>query len=285
MLKTVTAVLVDLYRFATNKENPPHSASMQQNEDVQDRHTTTEAFTTLLVDTLKQQPHSLSTYTSFSGPTETLEDGGVVYIAEDTVSLCQQPAAAFDMVIATLRYGQKVNSGIRSGRWLQITVGQQVGWVLRDSIVSDIARVRPVLCVGKCYDAAEDDTRAIRNCIADEFNVNELQLPLQDAELVTYKLRCREQQLPWSQQRPRTPGRWHQLLRGTQGVRISVFPITGSVMEFYRAGAEGQLAYVESVSPAEVLTIATIDRDGVYTESELTKDEWTALQPVFIEVT
>jgi surface antigen len=70
------------------------------------------------------------------------------------------------------------------------------------------------------------------------------------------------------------------------GVSIGVVPKVGSVIEYTFPDEIGHLAYVEAVFPDEsiVLSEANYPDRGIYNERTLGKEEWTALNPVFIQV-
>jgi surface antigen len=75
-------------------------------------------------------------------------------------------------------------------------------------------------------------------------------------------------------------------LRGTPGIHIGIMPKTGSIMEYMLQNDIGHLAYVEAVFPDERITLSEVNNPdhGIYNERTLTKEEWQALNPVFIQV-
>jgi hypothetical protein len=118
------------------------------------------------------------------------------------------------------------------------------------------------------------------------FYTIQLSMPLQDVEYVSYRIITKGKAIDWPLERPRIPGRWQQILRGIDGVHMSVRPKVDAVMEVIKDDGTGQLGYVEAVYPDESIEVTSFGRseEGYYTEETLTKEQWREMRPVFIEI-
>lgn len=206
-------------------------------------------------------------------------------VGEHQVSVHTVPAKAFDSVLMTLPFGSRVQVHRFAGRWAQVTSGPLSGWVLKDTLYEHTDTLFPTFVPGESYRADAPATRLLRQCINDQFAGAQSGSDLCSAEYVTYRLWLTDRQINWGINRPRVAGVWQQLLRGVGGVHSGITPKTGSVME-YLTVTGGQLAYVESVSKDETITISLIteDESAVYLEQTLVRSAWIELRPVFIEV-
>lgn len=217
--------------------------------------------------------------------TESLSNS-VAYVGSTRVPLFSAPTREFDTVLTHLPYGAMVMVLEDRGRFSRVMVNEREGWVLRDDLSDRAAYVYPEFIIGEENDADDPNTLRVRACIMDEFSGSEAETPLQAGEYVTYKLMRKGKTITWPSTRPRTPGRWHQILRGAEGIHNGINPKSGSIMECTFASDIGHLAYVEAVFPDETITISEVnypDR-GIYNERTLTKEEWQGLNPVFIGV-
>jgi hypothetical protein len=171
------------------------------------------------------------------------------------------------------------------GRWAEVTALGVEGWVLKDSLREDVDVVFPHLILGTVYEAENPETIKLRKYIGDMFSGHLSLLPLFDTEFVTYRLSHRGQHIPWSHERPRIAGTWQKLLRGKSGVYIGIAPRAGSVMEYLQEDI-GHVCFVEAVYPDMSIKISSvgIHREGEYTETVLSHDEWKELRPVFINL-
>lgn len=88
----------------------------------------------------------------------------------------------------------------------------------------------------------------------------------------------------WPKIRPRTPGRWADILVHGGNAALSVQPKSGSVMEFFTDDSIGRLVFVEAVFPDGAIQTSEGNwpDEGVYNERVMKKEEWEALSPVFI---
>jgi hypothetical protein len=78
-------------------------------------------------------------------------------------------------------------------------------------------------------------------------------------------------------------GRWHQTLKAQPGVRVSIEPTTGALMEWAPTADVGQAGIIRQVSPEQTVIVQTVsqDPDGLYREQTLTMSQWKELGPVF----
>ncbi len=210
----------------------------------------------------------------------------IAYIGSTGVPLFIAPTKDFDTVITSLSYGTMVMVLEEKGRFSRVAFDGTEGWVLRDDLSDRAAYVYPEFVIGEENRTDDPNTLRLRACIKDEFSGTESEADLQAGEYVLYKLLRKGKRIVWPSIRPRTPGRWHVILRGLPGVRISITPRTGTIMESVFPNDIGHLAYVEAVFPDERITISEVNYpdNGNYNERTLTKEEWQALNPVFIEV-
>ncbi len=269
------AVVVDLYSFVREtlfgQGNSP---------------TSTKAATALIVDTTPVAKSTATQAHVYAEPhTFGLVSAG--YVTRDDAVVLSRPVWAFDTVIATVVYGTSVEVIGYQGRFVQVKIQQEEGWLLKDDVTTDKSQVWPVLTSSATYLATSRETQLIRSVIRDEFFATELYLPLRTEEFVTYRLREHSRRIMWGNERPRIAGRWHELLKGRSGIFIGLEPKTGSVMEAYTAEGEPFLAYVVAVEPDATLTLESVgkDSDGVYLRESVPKSLWHEWRPVFIAVT
>lgn len=211
----------------------------------------------------------------------------VAFIASGSTPLFAAPTKAFDTVVTTLPYGSMVMVMEEKGRFSKVSQNGLVGYVLRDELRARAAHVFPEFVVGEPNEHDASNTIRVRACIKDAFFGGEIEADLQAGEYVLYMLMRKNQNINWPPTRPRTPGMWHTILRGVPGIHVGVTPKTGSVLEYTLSNDVGHLAYVEAVFPDNRISLSEVnypDR-GIYYERTLTKEEWQALNPVFIQVT
>lgn len=210
---------------------------------------------------------------------------GVYFIGVDTAAVHTDPVLAFDVAFANLGYGDQVHVLKLGGRWAYIRSEHAEGWIFKDALREQVKDVFPFFEDGKTYDAEDPQTIKVRLTIGDMFGGAQAGLVLTDAEYVSYKLKRKQRTLPWTQERPRTPGTWQKKLRGKQGVYIGISPKTDSVME-YVVDDVGYVGYVDAVFPDDAIKLSAIGlmQEGVYSDTMLQKEQWKELRPVFIEV-
>lgn len=212
--------------------------------------------------------------------------GMLYFIGEQGAQLYADPVVAFDVVVKDIPYGEEVRLQKLGGRWGNVRHKNSQGWVFKDVLREQARDVFPVFEAGVAYDAESMETKKLRLCIGDMFCGGKAVLMLTDAEFVTYKLHRKGRVIAWSDERPRTPGTWQKILRGTSGIHAGIHPKTDSVME-YSIDDIGYVSFVEAVFPDDSIKVSGVGliEDGVYSERMLSKDEWKELRPVFIEVT
>lgn len=210
----------------------------------------------------------------------------VMYAHAPQVSVYKNPTIEFDARVATIPYGEMVLMIEPQGRFFKVVWNEIEGWVLREDLADRAIRVYPEFTIGQENSVDHPNTAHVRTIINDEFGMGRSEFPLQAGEYVLYRLWKKGIRIDWPPERPRVPGAWHRILRGVPRVHASVASKVGSIMEYVFEHDIGHLAYVEAVFPDETITISEVNYPdlGIYNERELTKEEWTALKPVFITV-
>lgn len=211
----------------------------------------------------------------------------IMYAGAYVVPVYKEPTIEFDTQIATIRYGEMVTMLEPKGRFYRVAWGTTLGWVLRENLADRAVRVFPEFIVGEEYSVDHPATAQVRSVINDPFGLSYSEFGLQAGEYVVYRLWRKGIHIDWPDVRPRTPGLWHVILKGTPRVHIGVLPKVGSIMEYLFKNEVGHLAYVEAVFPDNTISISEINYpdSGIYNERELSKEEWKELKPVFISVT
>lgn len=285
----IAAVLHDLYTFAFVYRFGFKSVKIKKSEPQVEN----------FVDTLRQStvpqlksaepfgllPEMPPTLTIPAAEEPRFESIGYAY-TPDTL-LYALPTRSFDGVIMRIPYGSSFQVLGTQGKWCSVRYGDVRGWILRDDVTERSAELQPQFLSGEIYEASHPTALKLRTVIDDAFHAAVLDLPLQDVEYVSYRLKQKGRRIDWPPQRPRIAGTWQRLLRGTKGVHMGVSPKTGSVMEYVRGDNTGHVAYVDSVYPDGGITISEIGhpQEGVYAERTLAKEEWKELRPIFIGVT
>ena len=195
------------------------------------------------------------------------------------------PTVTFDSAITSVPYGAEVLVHRFENRFASVTYGEYAGWMLKDTLHTEIDAVLPRFVVGLTYHYEDENTEKVRNYIHDAFSGGAAHAPLASVEYVTYRLLRVGHSIPWGATRPRVAGSWQRLLKGVRGVYSGIVPKTGSIMEYETEGV-GVVAYVEAVAPDETIRISMIldDDNARYLEQELTKESWRELRPVFISI-
>ena len=211
----------------------------------------------------------------------------VGYIAVIKTGIMAKPLWAFDTQLSEYTYGQKVSVLGYEGRFVHILYQTESAWVLKDAITMNRGDIYSTFVSNNIYLAADSETKKLRQVIRDEFFTAELYLPLQAVEFVAYKLKEQNINIPWGKERPRPAGLWRDLLRGHLGVKIGISPKTGSILEGKLESGLGFIGYVTAVYPGDDISLQSVSQEveGKYLEEKLSKEEWQALQAVFIQVT
>jgi hypothetical protein len=211
----------------------------------------------------------------------------IMYAMARKTPLYDGPTIAFDSERATIPYGALVLVVEPEGRFYRVIWNTHEGWVLKEHLADRASLVYPNFIPGEENSVDHPNTARVRALLDDEFGLAHSEFPLQAGEYVLYKLWRRGLTIPWPKgDVPRTPGMWHTLLRGGEGIHMSVAPRAGSLMEYTEAQGIGHVAYVEAVFPDGMIAISEANHPhaGIYSERTLAKDVWQALRPVFIEV-
>ena len=145
-------------------------------------------------------------------------------------------------------------------------------------------RVYPEFRIGQENSVDHPNTAHVRAILGDTFSIGRSEFPLQAGEYALYRLWKKGIRIEWPTIRPRVPGLWHKILKGTPKIHVGVTPKAGSIMEYMLNNDVGHLAYVEAVFPDNTIAISEVNfpDSGIYNERELTKEEWKELRPVFI---
>jgi hypothetical protein len=213
--------------------------------------------------------------------------GESLYVVADSAQLFHRPVLSFDGVVRTVPYGTGLTMLGYEGRFARVMDGDTTAFVLKDLCSVDRTDIYPTLLSGEIYTANHPDTKKIRTLLHDTFFATQLFLPLQAVEFVTYRLKLASRVIDWPAVRPRLAGTWQQLLKGRLGIQIGIQPKTGALLEFIKPDGTGFLAYTKAVHADESIVIEGVGRliEGEYREEPLSKEEWQALQPVWISVT
>lgn len=208
------------------------------------------------------------------------------YASGISVPVYENPTIEFDTQIGAVSYGEALMVHEARGRFFHITWKALSGWVLRDDCVDRASRVYPDFRVGQEHSVDHPNTAQVRALIGDAFGASRSEYALQAGEYVTYKLWRRGISILWPHVRPRVPGLWHRILKGVPNVHMGVIPKVGSVLEYTMPNEVGHVAYVEAVFPDDAISISEVNfpDSGIYNERTLTKEEWKAIQPIFIQI-
>lgn len=209
-----------------------------------------------------------------------------MYVGNTAVTMYRNPTIAFDTCIRTIPYGEMVMMLEPRGRFYKIIWNEIEGWVLREDLVENSVQVYPEFVIGEEQSVDHPNTARVRTVLGDIFGLQRSNFPLQAGEYILYKLWKKGISITWNEVRPRVPGLWHKILKGTRGIHVGVVPKVGSIMEYMLHDDIGHLAYVEAVFPDDTIIISesNFPDSGIYNERELLKEEWKAVKPVFITV-
>lgn len=210
----------------------------------------------------------------------------IVYVANISAPLYKNPTMEFDTRIGTIPYGEMAMMLEPRGRFLKVAWNTLEGWVLREDVVDRAAHIYPEFVVGEENSVDHPNTAHVRAILGDVFGIGHSEFALQAGEYVLYKLWRKNIRIEWPSVRPRVPGLWHKILRGIPHIQMSVTPKVGSVMEYMLTNDMGHVAYVEAVFPDNTIALseANYPDSGIYSERQLTKEEWKELRPVFIQL-
>lgn len=211
----------------------------------------------------------------------------VMYISSMYATLRSEPTILRDTNLGTIPYGAMVMVLEAKNGWAKILKGTDEGWIETRDLADRAAYILPQFKKDEPNNEDDPNTIRLRAIINDEFSCGAAGLPLQAHEYVLYKLIRKNVSLKWPKIRPRTPGRWAEVLSHAQNVTLSVEPLSGSVMEFFTKDSIGRLVFVEAVFPDGALQISEVNwpDEGIYNERVVKKEDWSSYNPVFINIT
>ncbi len=215
-----------------------------------------------------------------------IQKNTVMYANSVRVPVFKNPTIEFDGQIGEVPFGDMVIVLEPRGRFYRIMWNTIEGWVLKEDIADRALRVYPVFIIGEENGVDHPNTAHVRTILGDIFGLGRSEFALQAGEYVLYRLWRKGIRIVWPEIRPRVPGLWHSILRGSRQIHIGVMPKVGAVMEYMLSPEMGHVAYVEAVFPDHTITIseANFPDTGIYNERVLTKEEWKELHPVFMTV-
>lgn len=195
-----------------------------------------------------------------------------------------RPGQALDTMIGTLPYGAAVTVVSRREGWLQIRNEAVEGWVEAVMLTPDEAAVFPSFVIEEQYDVDHPETLKLRTYINDEFGGGIARTALLSCEYVWYQLLRAGRDFSWPLSRPRTAGRWAEILQGAPTAHVGSVPLTGGVMEYLDEANQAQLFYVTAVRPDEAVVVSGIlpTPAGTYSEQTVSRAEWHAFGARFI---
>ena len=217
---------------------------------------------------------------------EVVPHNTIMYAAGIAVPIYAGPTIEFDTQIGSIPYGEMIMVLEPKGRFLKIVSNGVEGWVVKEDIADRASRIYPEFVVGQENSVDHPNTAHVRAILGDPFGIGHSEFALQAGEYILYKLWRKGIRITWPETRPRVPGLWHNILRGSPRMQMSVTPKVGSVMEYMLNGEIGHLAYVEAVFPDNTIAISEVNYpdSGIYNERELSREAWRELKPVFIQV-
>jgi hypothetical protein len=216
-----------------------------------------------------------------------LTAGETAYIIKPNVPCFKRPILAFDSRVGSFSFGNSVTVSTVEGQFAYVSSSTCAGWIDRNMMTYQKSEVFPHLQSGQIYTADDKETIKIRAWLKDECDGASLYLSLQPIEHILYELSARGICPNWSNERPRRPGVWQNLLKGKPRVRIGIEPKTGSIMEYHRDDRTGVLAFVEAVHPDDSIVIQSVgrEREGEYLVDSFSERQWRELRAVFISIT
>lgn len=271
-MQTFLAVLEDLWSFVLG--NKPAATEVE------------EVRTPLLLTSSEEVPSfllSAERKVELVSPAQGVKDERG-YVTVGVANVFNRPVMSYDGVVQKLSYAESFYVSEYEGRFARIHAHDKNGWILKDEITSNHHDIFPDFQNGEIYSLNHPDTKKLRALISDEFFATEMFLPLQSVEFVAYKALSDGRVIPWPDVRPRTAGNWQNILKGRLGVKIGVYPKTGSFIEYQKSDGTGWVGYTKSVHVDESIVVEGVGRliEGEYREETFTKDEWHEWRPVWI---
>ena len=283
-MQTLRLVLVDLWVFVASEFSG--RSTVVENVDTAMPNAVVDVpekqRTTVVVPTIVEGDLESSQSAMVSRPKFTV--GQDVFVTFPDTPCYLRPALVRDTILGTFAYAESVQVVADKGQWIQVSGDRLEGWTERGHLCADSKDVLPTFVTNESYDANHPETHKLRTWIKDEFAAAMLGLPALNSEYVWFRMLQNRTVFTWPPLRPRTPGRWSELLRPEPSVHVSAVPLTGSIMEYTDQAKVAQLWYVEAVTPEEAVSISGFagDDTGTYHLQTLSKDEWTQLKPRYI---
>lgn len=211
--------------------------------------------------------------------------GQTGYVIIDQAPYFLKPKVSIDSMVGRFNYGDKLTIGGVKNSFVKVASLQQTqGWLSENAVTLESTAVFPDLVSGVVYDVNNLETQKLRSYLHDEVLAGRLLLPLQSLEFVLYMLKITNCRFDWQQRKPRTPGSWQQLLRGSSGVSLGIEPRTGAVLEYAGGESEPFLAYVVAVHPDRSIQLQSVGRltEGQYLDEVFSIEEWKKWRPIFV---
>lgn len=195
-----------------------------------------------------------------------------------------RPGQALDTMIGTIPYATALTILSRRDGWLQIRSDAVEGWVEQVMVTATAEAVLPSFVLDEEYDVDHPETLKLRTYIKDEFGGGVARMSLLSCEYVWYQLLRSGRDFSWPLTRPRTAGRWADILQGSPAVHVGSVPLTGGVMEYLDENGDAQLLHIKAVKPDESVVVAGIvpTPAGVYRQFTVAQTDWHALGARFI---
>lgn len=282
-MKLVKEVTVDLWRFVRSEfvgtNNIGHSASATGTA-VATSATHEETELTIFPTSLPTSTHVPEWQFETSPASRVvLTPGQPAFILFPRTPCYLRPAVVRDTVLGIFSYATTVEVVAEKENWVHITTSELEGWTERLHLTSRRSDVLPTFIPDEIYDANHPETMKLRTYITDEFGVESLGLPALNCEYVWYRMLQNNTEFYWPPLRPRTPGRWREILRPEPSVHVSKVPMTGAIAEYTDTAGVAQLYFIETVTPEESVTVTgfTGADAGQYTVQTLSKKDWSSL--------
>lgn len=304
-MNLVTAVVSDLYEFAletyfgkpasggaaSTKSIPDRALQLNQSREIVESKTREDFEAELQSKYAGGQVHTEHSESVIPMPGAVTESerpaprkNTIMYVSSMYTTLRSEPSLLRDTNLGTLGYGTMVMVLEAKNGWAKVLRGEDGGWVETSDLADRAAYILPQFVKGEANGEDDPNTLRLRAILNDEFSCGAAGLPLQAHEYVLYKLQRKGIEVAWPKIRPRTPGRWADILSHAPGVTLNVEPKGGAVMEFFTEDSIGRLVFVEAVFPDGALQTSEVNwpDEGIYNERVMKKEEWEALNPVFI---
>lgn len=206
------------------------------------------------------------------------------FVSVESAYCLALPASTFDGLLFRLPYGVMVGVRRLQDGYAEVVYGGRVGWIAVTELCDDETQVFPQLQTNHYYGAQQREVVALRKCIQDVCLGGVAQLPLQSLEYMVYAISRHRPDFRWPDDRPRTPGMLHTILRGRSDIKMSIEPRTAAVMEVGSGEGSGFFGVVEAVQPDQSIALASVGRlaEGQFLRETFSRNEWKEWRPTFI---